>query len=122
MARATRSATSQEPPKQQDSPSKTRKAASKKRKRLSVSDATDLPLAKQPRTDGVIKEEDTQEPDDTQHPSSSHLDTPSSGDVPLQQDTATKILDILEAYVRTFPWSSILLTISFSTASIPRDC
>ncbi|KAJ3490159.1 hypothetical protein NLI96_g1623 [Meripilus lineatus] len=97
MARATRSATSQEPPKQQDSPSKTRKAASKKRKRLSVSDATDLPLAKQPRTDGVIKEEDTQEPDDTQHPSSSHLDTPSSGDVPLQQDTATKILDILEA-------------------------
>lgn len=98
MARATRSSTQQDQPKPIASPSKSRKTGSKKRKRLSLADATELPLAKQPRTVGQILEEGSQH--SVLHPpppNTSPLDLPSSGDVPLHPDLAAKILETLEA-------------------------
>jgi len=104
MARATRSSTQQgqETDKQSDSAmAATRgKAASKKRKRTSIAENNDQPAAKQLRSGDIsIKEEGgSQEPDSIS--SANKLpDLQNAGDVPIDDNDAQKILDILEMCV-----------------------
>ena len=99
MARTTRSAVAQsdkslaekERPSPSSPPSNRSKQLNKKRKRHSNADTEDVPNAKVARPDdevagGSIKEEDL----DNQH------FPPFVGDLPLKNDDAQKILDILE--------------------------
>ncbi|KAI1797527.1 hypothetical protein LXA43DRAFT_252040 [Ganoderma leucocontextum] len=92
MARATRSTTSHEKDKPADSPSPSRKGASKKRKRTSNVDNDDTPPVKHSRTDS--KEDASPDPEDRTE--KKHGELPSSGDVPIQSADAADILDVLE--------------------------
>ena len=97
MARATRSRPTTEkeqPPEPAQAP---RKSADRKRKRNSLTDASDQPAPKQSRVDDDVKEEkaspDVEEP---QAVEATQPELPSSGDVPIPQEDAEKILEILE--------------------------
>jgi hypothetical protein len=75
------------------------KPLSKKRKRGSILDNQDQPLAKQLRPDATIKAEDSLEPDSFSDSKVPHLQN--AGDVSIDPVDAHKILDILEMYVPT---------------------
>ena len=92
MARATRSTTNHEKDKPADSPPASRKGASKKRKRTSNSDTDDTLPVKHPRTDS--NEDASPDPEDLSE--NKQGDLPSSGDVPIQSEDATDILDVLQ--------------------------
>ncbi|EKM60743.1 uncharacterized protein PHACADRAFT_133484 [Phanerochaete carnosa HHB-10118-sp] len=96
MARATRSTANQEKEKPAETPQSGRKSANKKRKRSSAANESDLPAAKAVRTDEDIKEEDTQDGQELQTEEVVELELPSSGDVPIQDEDAEKILEVLE--------------------------
>lgn len=95
MARATRSTAHHEKdqlPEPAPSLPPTRKSASKKRKRASLAENGDQPVAKQLRTDTI--EEGSQEPDEQL--TSANPAPIGSGDVPIQSEDAQSILDVLE--------------------------
>ena len=96
MARATRSATTQEKEKPSEDTQTARKGAGRKRKRNSIADGVDHPTTKQSRMDEDVKEEGSPDPEETQAPATAQTDLPSSGDVPISSEDAEKILDILE--------------------------
>ena len=95
MARATRSTTNHEKDKPADSPPASRKGASKKRKRTSNADTDDTLPVKHPRTDS--NEDASPDPEDLSE--NKQGDLPSSGDVPIQSEDATDILDVLQLCV-----------------------
>ncbi|KAA1468381.1 hypothetical protein DENSPDRAFT_869651 [Dentipellis sp. KUC8613] len=100
MARATRSAKHQEEvtkDKPADAPALTPARAatkgSKKRKRTSVADPDEQPLAKQQRNDDAVKEEAGEHADLQEQTTA---DVKGAGDVPINSEDAQRILDILE--------------------------
>ncbi|KAJ3543008.1 hypothetical protein NM688_g5911 [Phlebia brevispora] len=96
MVRVTRSTTTQEKEKTIDQSQLSRKSSNRKRKRNSIADAAEQPAAKQSRVDADIKEEATADPEEPQQVQPTLPELPSSGDVPIQQEDAEKILDIFE--------------------------
>lgn len=96
MARATRSTANQEKEKPAETPQPARKPANKKRKRSSAANESELPAAKVVRTDGDIKEEDTQDGQELPVEETTGSELPSSGDVPIRDEDAEKILEVLE--------------------------
>ena len=99
MARATRSSTTQEKEKHAEpAQAPPRKGAGRKRKRTSVTDGPDQPAPKQSRVDDDVKEEEASPgvEDPPQAVEATQPELPSSGDVPIQQGDADKILEILE--------------------------
>lgn len=99
MARATRSTANQEKEKPAEVHQLGRKPANKKRKRSSAANESELPAAKVVRTDEEIKEEDTQDGQELQAEETAEPELPSSGDVPIRDEDAEKILEVLETYV-----------------------
>ena len=96
MARTTRSTIAQEKDKPQDSPPQTRKGQNKKRKRTSNANEAEQPATKVTRTEDAVKEEDPQEVEEIQVEGVSEPEPPSSGDVPILDEDAEKILEVLE--------------------------
>jgi hypothetical protein len=118
MARATRSSTQlqekekhaqleKEKPAQQIQPVSSRsKAASKKRKRVSLTGSDDQPASKQLRGDALVANGDLshdmdQDADSSSSPEHKLPALANAGDVPINSDDAHKILDILEMFVES---------------------
>lgn len=108
MARATRSSAAHEKDKQTEPTATTavvsargKAAASKKRKRTSIADGDDQPASKQLRSGDVsIKEEGGASLEPEEQPGAEKLaDLQHVGDVPINDNDAQKILDILEMCV-----------------------
>ncbi|KAI0793340.1 hypothetical protein C8Q75DRAFT_556825 [Abortiporus biennis] len=100
MARATRSSTTQVDEKDNnttDTPPQPRKGQAKKRKRTSIADPNDQPLIKQPRTDDIKEESPEGEDKALVEDEQMEAEMPSSGEVPLRAEDASKILEILES-------------------------
>lgn len=99
MARTTRSTMAQEKDKTQETPPQTRKGQNKKRKRTSNANEAEQPVTKVTRTQDAVKVEDSQEAEELQVEGVSEPEPPSSGDVPLHEEDAEKILEVLETCV-----------------------
>lgn len=82
-----------------ETPPQARKAQNKKRKRTSNANEADLPATKVTRTEDTVKEEDVREAQELQVEETAEPEVPSSGDVPIRQEDAAKILEVLETYV-----------------------
>lgn len=118
MARATRSTANQEKEKPAETPQPGRKPANKKRKRSSAANESDLPAAKVGRMDDDIKEEDLQDGQELQTEETAESELPSSGDVPIRDEDAEKILEVLETCV--FPLYTLLPAKALSSAVSTR--
>ena len=121
MARATRSTANQEKEKPAETPQPARKPANKKRKRSSAANESDLPAAKVVRTDDDIKEEEMHDGQELQAEETTETELPSSGDVPIRDEDAEKILEVLETCVlalRTLPRTKNL----FSAVLTRKGC
>ena len=85
---------------------------------IRISNESDLPAAKVGRTEDDIKEEDMQDGQELQTEETAEHELPSSGDVPIRDEDAEKILEVLETCV--FPLHTLLPAKALSSAVLTR--